>query len=125
MSHADLLASGDFVFDIDVRRGIIANENGGKARTDALGMKARNVLFEFRVNFVANFQAIQSLRGHGKRITRGMGELLRLEAKLLLPCAAMGGAPWRSLPGFHQVRHLRWEWPCTGFLDLFLACWWR
>jgi hypothetical protein len=29
---------------------------------------ARDVLFEFRKNFVADFQTVESLSGHGKRI---------------------------------------------------------
>ncbi len=88
MGHAELLAGSDFVFDINVGGGILTNENRSKAGTNALGVKAGDVLFELRENFVANFQAIEDLRGHGKSITREVEEFPRMGARHLLPCAA-------------------------------------
>jgi hypothetical protein len=62
-----------------------------------LSVKARNVLFELGKNFVADFQTVESLSGHGKRITRGFGELFAAEG--WGPSGTMcgqGGARWRS-----------------------------
>ena len=71
MGHAELFASSDFAFDVDVRGGILTDKNGGETGANPLGVKAGNVLFELSENFVANFQTVESLSGHGKRIAYG------------------------------------------------------
>ncbi len=71
VGHAELFARSDFAFDVDVRRGILADKNGGETRANPLRVKAGNVLFELGKNFVADFQTVESLSGHGKRIAYG------------------------------------------------------
>ncbi len=71
MGHAELFASSDFVFDVDVRRGILTDKNSGETGTNTLGVKAGNIVFELSENFVADFQTVESLSGHGKRIAYG------------------------------------------------------
>jgi len=71
VSHAELFARGDLAFDVDVRRGILADENRGETGANPLRVKAGNVLFELSKNFVADFQTVESLSGHGKRIAYG------------------------------------------------------
>jgi hypothetical protein len=68
VSHAELFAGSDFAFDVNVRRGILADENCGETGTNALGVKVGNILFELGKNFVADFETVESLSGHGKRI---------------------------------------------------------
>jgi hypothetical protein len=89
VGHAELFARSDFAFDVDVRRGILTDENGGETGTNTLGVKAGNVLFELGKNFIADFQTVERLSGHGKRITRGFGELFAADVTgHLVPCAA-------------------------------------
>jgi hypothetical protein len=71
MGHAELFASSDFVFDVDVRRGILTDKNSGETGTNTLGVEAGNIVFELSENFVADFQTVESLSGHGKRIAYG------------------------------------------------------
>jgi hypothetical protein len=71
MGHAELFASSDLVFDVDVRRGILTDKNSGETGTNTLGVKAGYIVFELSENFVADFQTVESLSGHGKRIAYG------------------------------------------------------
>lgn len=89
MGHAELFAGSNLAFDVDVRGGIFADENGCEAGTNTLRLKARDFLFELGKKFVADFQAVERLSGHGKSITCELGEFPRMETKHLLPCAAM------------------------------------
>ena len=66
--HVELFASGDFTFDIQLGGGIVANQDGGEAGPDILRLQRGDFAFQLQENLIADFQAIENLCGHGKRI---------------------------------------------------------
>src|SRR6267378_216925 len=62
--NTELFAGGDFAFDIELRGGIFADEDGGKAGADALRMELDDIGLQFGEDFVADFQAVEDACGH-------------------------------------------------------------
>src|SRR5262249_16948518 len=61
--QAELFAGGDFVFNVYLRRRVIADEHRGEARADAPGAQFFNLRHEFGVNLVANGVAVEDAGG--------------------------------------------------------------
>src|SRR6266404_1861085 len=62
--EANLLASGDFAFDVELRSGIFAHENGGKAGAHACRGKDSDFISQLGENLVADDFAVKDARGH-------------------------------------------------------------
>jgi len=62
--EADFFASGNFAFDVKLRCGIFAHEDGCKARANSGGRKQADFVLEFGEDLVANFGAVEDACGH-------------------------------------------------------------
>src|ERR1700730_5306691 len=62
--HAELFAGGDFTFDVDLRCGIFADEDGSEAGANSLRAEFGKIGFQFGEDFVADFQAVENACGH-------------------------------------------------------------
>ncbi len=62
--NTELFAGGDFASDIELRGGIFADKDGGKAGADALRMELDDIGLQFGEDFVADFQAVEDACGH-------------------------------------------------------------
>ena len=62
--EAELFASGDFAFDVELGGWIFSDEDGSEAGTDALGVKACNFVLQFEEDLVADFESIKDACGH-------------------------------------------------------------
>lgn len=61
--QTELRARRDFALHVDVRCRIIASQNGGQARLDAVRDERGDLVFEFGVNLVANDVAVENAGG--------------------------------------------------------------
>jgi hypothetical protein len=62
--QAELFAGGDFAFDVEMRSGIIAGENGGEARANAGGREHADFIAELFEDLITNFVAVENACGH-------------------------------------------------------------
>jgi hypothetical protein len=62
--ETELLARGDFGFDVELRGGILAYEDGRQAWANAFAGQARDFAFQFSEDFVADFGSIKEPCGH-------------------------------------------------------------
>ena len=61
---ADLFASGNFAFDVELRCGIFAHEDGRETGANAGGGQQADFVLEFDEDLVANFGAVEDACGH-------------------------------------------------------------
>jgi len=64
--EAELFAGGDFAFDVELRSGIFADEDGSEAGTNASGRKQPYFIAQFGEDLVADFSAVEDACGHAK-----------------------------------------------------------
>src|SRR5882724_2694718 len=62
--EANLLASGDFAFDVELRGGIFSDEDGGQAGAHACRGQDTDFIFQLGENLVADDFAVKDARGH-------------------------------------------------------------
>jgi hypothetical protein len=72
--HAELFAGGDFAFYVEVRGGIVADEDGGETGFNAHGGEKRNFVLKFGEDLVTNFEAVEEACGHVKLAFVGEGK---------------------------------------------------
>ena len=66
------MAGFDFAFYIELRGGIISDEDGGESGANVLvQMEVNGLPAKLGEDFVADFQAIEGARGHAEIIARG------------------------------------------------------
>jgi len=71
--EAEEFASGDFAFDVELRSGIVAGEDGGKSRTNAGGGQHADFVLELFEDLVADFVAVEDSGGHRRSLSVGKG----------------------------------------------------
>src|SRR5207245_1716874 len=64
--EAELFAGCDFTFHVELRSGIVANENGREAGTNAGGGEQPDFVAQFGEDLVADFKAVKDASGHAK-----------------------------------------------------------
>ena len=70
--EAEVVAGFDFAFYVELRGGIISDEDGGQSCADVLvQIEVDGLPAKFGEDFVADFQAIEDARGHAEIIAWG------------------------------------------------------
>jgi len=73
--EADFMAGFDLASDVYLRRGVVANEDDGKARTDAGCGHDFDFRGEFAADVVGDFYTVEDCGGHSgtERLVTGFG----------------------------------------------------
>src|SRR5712692_7096260 len=69
--ETNLFASDDLAFDVELRRGILTDENSSEPGTNACGGEEADFIFQLGEDLVADFIAVKNARGHGEIIAHG------------------------------------------------------
>ena len=71
--QAQLLAGGHFAFDVEMRGGIVADQNGGKTGAHAGRAQAGDLVRQFGVDLIADGVAVKDAGSHAASTGVGAG----------------------------------------------------
>jgi hypothetical protein len=94
--ESDLFAGRDFTFDVELRGGIVANENGCETGANSGGHKQANFVLQLGENLVANLCTIEDACGHVLPTFAVRKEIIA-HAKTLRPRSWQRSAPTPNL----------------------------